>query len=195
MSLLPYCYALAASALVLVAGCGMEVPQPGGTPAGQPTAGAPVTAGVPPVAVALAPADAPAGNGADTRCNIETLGGQLLAGSLPTVAAGHAVELSGWYHLRSAAPAEAGGDAAAAPPTVVVLSSAGGRGRWIVAMPARTERPDVAVAHKDPTAMHSGFAFNMDLSALSPGVYRMHLSDAAYSAASICGMGHGLVIR
>ena len=175
-------------AIAAGSGCGLEVPQPA-EPAAQASPAAPTTAAPRPASagVPLVPVDAPRiaeGNSAVVKCNIETLGGYLIDGMRPAVGATHAVEISGWYHVPGAPAA----------PLYLVVSSADASRQWVVQVPARTQRPDVATAQHDPAAIRSGFAFDLDLSALARGKYSMYLGDATRSSASICGMGHGFVV-
>lgn len=203
----PFALMLLGSASLL-AGCGMDPPP---APAGQqaataPAADAPVVKGIALTERSELPATA--SNGTGTRCNIETMAGEPLEGTHPTLAAGPAVGVQGWYAAAAgqakAAPAEATpaaegaapAAAAAAPAqTVLVFASENGLKHWVAQLPALTERKDVAKALNDASLTHTGFDVQVDLSGLRPGFYSMHLSDAAHSDASVCGVGRGFVIK
>jgi len=194
----------------LLAGCGMDPPP---APAGQqaaetPAAEAPVAKGL--ALVERSELAATAANGEGARCNIETMAGEALEATHPTLAAGHAVGVQGWYAAPAAQPASAPADAvpaadgaspatpavtAAPARTMLVLANENGLKHWVVQLPELTQRKDVATALNDPTLTHTGFDVELDLSALAPGFYSIHLSDEAHSAASVCGVGRGFVIK
>jgi hypothetical protein len=193
-------------------------------PAWQATYATPAAAAVAKGLALVERSDLPATatNGEGTRCNVETMAGESLEGTHPTIAAGPAVGVQGWYAAAGtpaastpaatdAAAKPAAGDAPAADATaaaapapaaatatagpLLVLASENGVNHWVAQLPALTERKDVAKALNDASLTHTGFDVQLDLSGLRPGFYSMHLSDASHSAASVCGVGRGFVIK
>jgi hypothetical protein len=205
--------------LLLASGCGMDPPggkndaAPGSNAGSAPNAPAVIQGAKPTPVDSLS---AVTESSASVKCNIETIGGENLEGVRPTVNTHATVGVAGWYFAGKGAPATtaapatpanadtaAGGapDAAAgAAPAAssgmqLVISNEDGSKNWAVPVPARTERPDVADFLKEPAALQSGFAFDLDLSGLAPGAYNIHLSDTAHSAASVCGLGRGFLVQ
>ena len=196
----------------LMAGCGVDPPAApaASSPAGE-TAAPAEPAGTP--LVERTDLEAPKANGDLARCNIETLAEQSLEGTHPALKAGRAVVVRGWYAVPTSAkapsdsqeaPADSGDSAVAVAPTaeaagaagpMLVIASENGARHWTVALPEMRLRRDVAEALGDASLGNSGFDLAIDLSALAPGFYGVHLSDAAHTAASVCGMGRGFVIQ
>lgn len=149
----------------------------------------------------------PTANASGARCNLETLAGQSLDGVHPTIAASGEVAVQGWYAFTPQAasvdapeqPAAPAGTAPAAAPAagkpVLVIARESGGSHWVVELPAFRVRRDVAKAFDDPQLEKSGFDVELDLSGMRPGFYSLHLSDDAHSAASVCGLGRGFVIK
>lgn len=195
-----------AGSVCLMAACGLDPPPAGGQQGTATVAGETAK----PAGLALTPRQelkAAAANGQGVRCNIETMAGETLEAVHPTVAADAAVSLQGWYAFppTAAAPAAASegqategtttAPAAATPKPILVIASENGTSHWVVPLPELSERRDVAKAFGDPSLSKSGFDIKLDLSGLRPGFYSMHLSDDAHSAASVCGLGRGFVIK
>lgn len=197
---------------LLLAGCGVDPPAAPADPATTPPPAVPAE----PAGAALvqrSDLEAAKANGDAARCNIETIGDQSLEGVHPTLPPGRSVMVRGWYALPPAAeaapasaeaPADAGAatgtsgaPAAPAPSTdapMLVIASENGDRHWTVPLTGMRLRRDVATALGDPD-LKAGFDIAIDLSALSPGFYGLHLSDAGHGAASVCGMGRGFVIQ
>lgn len=195
------------SSVCLMAACGLD-PPPSGAQQGNADAVEAVVAAPP--GLALAPREEfklPEANGAGVRCNIETLASQSLEGVHPTLTAGRAVSVQGWYAFTPTTSAPAGASdvqpadgsapapVAAASKPILVISNENGIRHWTVALPELRERKDVAKAFDEPLLSKSGFDIELDLSVLSPGFYSIHLSDDAHSAESVCGLGRGFVIK
>lgn len=199
-----------AAVLVGVTGCGADPATDASRNAAQPQAAAepaaPVIRGTKPTLAASVTA---AEQSSPTiKCNIETIAEQSLEGVRPAIDTKKVVGIVGWYAAldASASPAtppagDTGTDAPAQPAAAaegalqLVISDESGARHWVVPVSERTERPDVADGLKNPTALKSGFAVDLDLSEFTPGFYNMHLSDAAHSVGSICGVGRGFAIE
>lgn len=124
----------------------------------------------------------PAGNGGDAKCNIETIDGIAFEGARPAVSADRTLELLGWYAGPEGADVR-----------LVLASEAGGY--WVVGLPERLPRPDVAASLGDESALQSGFAVNLDLSELPPGQYSIYLANTANNAESACGVGRAITLQ
>jgi len=212
-----------AGSVCLLAACGMDPPPA----AGQAPADGSVAPVLAPAGLALITRDGltrPAQNADGIRCNIESMGDQLLETAHANLTAGRAVKVVGWYALppRPAGSVTGEAGATAAPPAsadvaadmqtdagtppvaaadsaarkpMLVIATEGGSSAWVVALPELRERRDVMKAFDDPALGKSGFNIKVDLSALPDGRYGMYLSDEAHSAESICGLGRGFIIK
>lgn len=197
---------------IVLAGCGADPAADASRTAAQPQAPAePVIRGTKPVpATSITPAEQ---SSATVKCNIETIAEQSLEGVRPAVDIKRTVGIAGWYASLApgaapaapAEPTEPAAPATAAEPAPaaesagsglqLVISDESSTRHWVVPVPERTERPDVADGLKNPDALRSGFAFDLDLSEFKAGSYNMHLSDTAHAAASICGVGRGFLVE
>jgi hypothetical protein len=124
----------------------------------------------------------PAANGAEAKCNIETIDSTSFEAARPAVRADRTLELVGWY------AGSAGSDV-----RLMLANEAGSH--WVVDLPQRSARPDVAASLGDDSALESGFAVSLDLSQLAPGEYGLYLADAANNSASACGVGRGITLQ
>lgn len=195
----------------LMVGCGVDPP---GAPSESPAVGEAAAPAEPAGAplVERAELEAPKSNGQLARCNVETLAEQSLEGKHPTLKAGRAVVVRGWYALpkpagtgavKQEAPTDSSAAPAGTPPahavassgSMLVIASENGARHWTVTLPEMRLRKDVAEALGDPSLGNSGFDIALDLSALAPGFYGVHLSDGAHTPASVCGIGRGFVIQ